>query len=38
VDLSRLLLKHEGKYLQGFQNGGFKASGAQQDTSTMFEY
>jgi len=37
-DLSKLKIKFEGKYLQGFQNGGFKASGTQEDSSTLWEY
>jgi len=38
TDLSKLVIKHQGKYLQGFQNGGLKASGERVDASTQWEY
>jgi len=37
-DLSKTLIKFGDKYLQGFQNGSFKATGAKSDGSTQWEY
>jgi len=38
VDLSKLVIKYNGKYIQGYQNGGFKATGTAVDASTTWEY
>ena len=39
VEHSKLVIKaSNGKYLQGFQNGDFKATGTKIDASTLFEY
>jgi len=38
TDLSKLVVKYKGNYIQGFQNGGFRATGTHVDGSTQWEY